>query len=397
MFINLLAAIVFTLVDFHIIGPMNGYTGISSKAIIFFGGILSTIPLSYFIGMAVSSITASTGSVAVGAVVNATFGSIIEILLYAFGLLNGKEQLVQGAIIGSFLLGLLALPGVAMFFGGLRHQEQRFNAKSASVTSTMLVVSVIVAFTPTIFQSIHGSYQFECTDCPLPETIPKDGNSCKSCRYSQPHPTEDPVYHSSTKYLIILCSVMLVLSYAIGLLFTLRTHNHKIYGNHKKKRRSKKRAVDNHKNSGRPSSEPLRTKSPEIHSSRIGSSSKGKPPIGYPIHTDLPFLKPSVKGRSHEKAPSSRPISPTLSLEALSSDSSLEDMEVGGHDGPGWPIVKSATVLLVCTIAYSMIAEILIDAIDSIIVTFPISEKTLGLTFFAIVPTVTEFCTLIYC
>jgi Ca2+:H+ antiporter len=39
-----------------------------------------------------------------------------------------------------------------------------------------------------------------------------------------------------------------------------------------------------------------------------------------------------------------------------------------------------------------MIAEILIDAIDDIIKVFPISEKTLGLTLFAIVPTVTEFC-----
>ena len=49
-------------------------------------------------------------------------------------------------------------------------------------------------------------------------------------------------------------------------------------------------------------------------------------------------------------------------------------------------------VLLGCTVAYSLIAEILIDSIDIIIEDFPISEKTLGLTLLAIVPTVTEFC-----
>lgn len=81
--------------------------------------------------MAVSSVTAETGSVAIGSVVNATFGSVIEIILYIFSLIEGKEELVQGALIGSFLLGLLALPGVSMFFGGMKKKEQKFNTKSA--------------------------------------------------------------------------------------------------------------------------------------------------------------------------------------------------------------------------------------------------------------------------
>jgi Ca2+:H+ antiporter len=105
--------------------------------------------------MAVSSVTAETGSIAVGAVVNATFGSVIEIILYVMALLKGKEELVQGSLIGSFLLGLLALPGVSMFFGGLMKKEQRFNAKSASVTSTMLLIAAIGVFTPTLFHRVY--------------------------------------------------------------------------------------------------------------------------------------------------------------------------------------------------------------------------------------------------
>lgn len=50
-------------------------------------------------------------------------------------------------------------------------------------------------------------------------------------------------------------------------------------------------------------------------------------------------------------------------------------------------------ILLCCTVAYSLIAEILIDSIDIIIEDYPIGEKTLGLTVLAILPTVTEFCT----
>ncbi|KAH9274094.1 calcium/proton exchanger [Batrachochytrium salamandrivorans] len=107
----------------------NGYTGIAGHGPIFIFALLSVVPLAYFIGMAVSSITAHTGSVAIGSVINATFGSIIEIILYGIALMEGKNQLVEGSIIGSFLAGLLALPGVAMFFGGLVRKEQRFKCQ----------------------------------------------------------------------------------------------------------------------------------------------------------------------------------------------------------------------------------------------------------------------------
>jgi Ca2+:H+ antiporter len=146
--------IAFTFFDFYVIGPVYGYSGIANKGFIFAGSILSTVPLAYFIGMAVSSVTAQTGSIAIGSVINATFGSIIEVILYIISLLQGKEELVQGAMIGSFLLGLLALPGVSMFFGGIRKKEQRFNAKSAGVTSTMLLIATIGVFTPTLFQNV---------------------------------------------------------------------------------------------------------------------------------------------------------------------------------------------------------------------------------------------------
>ncbi len=96
--------------------------------------------------MAVSSITAQTGSLALGAVINATFGSIVEVLLYCLAMMEGKERMVEGSIIGSFLCGILALPGASMFSGGLKRKEQRFNAKSAGVTSTMMIMGKVGIF-----------------------------------------------------------------------------------------------------------------------------------------------------------------------------------------------------------------------------------------------------------
>ncbi|KAJ3319567.1 hypothetical protein HDV06_006215 [Boothiomyces sp. JEL0866] len=382
IFINLLSMIVFTLVDFYIIGPNNGYTGIADKLVIFFAGLLSTIPLAFFIGMAVSSITAETGSVAVGSVINATFGSIIEIILYAFGLMEGKEELVQGAMIGSFLVGLLALPGVSMFSGGIKRTEQRFNIKSASVTSTMLLVSVVGVFTPTLFQNIHGTYEFMCKSCPIKER----GQSCKECRIYQPHPTEDPIYKSSTRPLMYICAVILLLTYAVGLWFTLRTHATHIYPE-KKKKPSRLPTIELEATLVSPHAE-------HSQSENTTRQQRKKPPRSKSVVSNS-STNPSVrKRRNHLSKLKSTPLntihqSPSAPVDH-SSESSSED-EGHGHGSPGWDLAKSAGILLGCTVAYSLIAEVLIDSLDEILEILPLSEKTLGLTIFAIVPTVTEF------
>ncbi|KAG6896604.1 hypothetical protein C0992_007172, partial [Termitomyces sp. T32_za158] len=129
---------------------------IASRGLIFVLSLLSVIPLSYFIGMAVASISAQS-SIGMGAVINATFGSIIEIILYAIALTQGKGRLVEGSIIGSLLAGVLLMPGISMASGALRHKEQRFNAKSAGVTSMMLIMAIIGALAPTLFYQIYGN------------------------------------------------------------------------------------------------------------------------------------------------------------------------------------------------------------------------------------------------
>lgn len=68
IFINLSSMILWTILNFYFVGPAYGYTGISNKNAIFLSSILSTVPLAFFIGTAVSSITAETGSVAIGSV-----------------------------------------------------------------------------------------------------------------------------------------------------------------------------------------------------------------------------------------------------------------------------------------------------------------------------------------
>lgn len=201
---------------------------LTSRALIFVMSLLSVIPLSYFIGMAVASISAQS-SIGMGAVINATFGSVIEVILYSIALTQGKGHLVEGSIVGSLLAGVLLMPGVSMCTGAFRTKEQKFNAKSAGVTSMLLIMAFIGTLAPTLFYQIYGSFQLICDGCPT------DGNSnpwtCQFCYYKHPDPVDDPFYQSTVKTLMYFCAVILLLSYLIGLWFSLRTHASQIWQN----------------------------------------------------------------------------------------------------------------------------------------------------------------------
>jgi Ca2+:H+ antiporter len=157
LIINLLALVFFTIFDFYVLRSASGvHTVLTGDAFIFAIALLSIMPLAYFIGQAVASISAQS-SMGLGAAVNAFFSTVVEVFLYCVALKNGKHQLVEGSIIGSIFAGILLLPGLSMCFGALKRKTQRFNVKSAGVTSTMLLFAMIGAFSPTLFYQIYGS------------------------------------------------------------------------------------------------------------------------------------------------------------------------------------------------------------------------------------------------
>uniref|UniRef100_A0A665WQU4 Cation/H+ exchanger protein 1 n=1 Tax=Echeneis naucrates TaxID=173247 RepID=A0A665WQU4_ECHNA len=191
--------------------------------------ITSIIPLSYYIGMGIASISAQS-NFAVGAVVNATFGSITEITFYITALLQGYhagtkcyEEIVKAALTGTILGCILFIPGICMIIGGIKHREQRFNSRSAGVSSALLFISIGGVFAPTLFSKTFGS--LVCENCS------NAGNSsvsfiCKDCHYD----SQQSIL-SHTEPLVYTISLFLPAAYLIGLIFTLKTHSH-IYDIH---------------------------------------------------------------------------------------------------------------------------------------------------------------------
>ncbi|KAJ3795458.1 hypothetical protein GGU11DRAFT_838376 [Lentinula aff. detonsa] len=268
MFVNLLAVVFFAIFDWAVLLAwveeleehgriVPGFlAAVANQGVIFVLSLLSVIPLSYFIGMAVASISAQS-SIGMGAVINATFGSIIEILLYSIALSSGKGRLVEGSIVGSLLAGVLLMPGMSMMSSALRRKEVKFNAKSAGVTSMMLIMAIVGALTPTLFYQVYGNFQLVCRGCPPSSGDMNKPWTCDQCYYQYPDPVHDPFYQRTVKGLMFFCAAVLLflcrtlwlclavladpiavisslflrLSYLVGLWFSLRTHASQIWQN----------------------------------------------------------------------------------------------------------------------------------------------------------------------
>ena len=219
--INLIGVVLFVIFDYWVLGEALGLDiWLVNPGFVFAMALFSIIPLAYFIGQAVASISAQS-SMGVGAAINAFFSTVVEVFLYCVALSQGKGQLVEGSVIGSIFAGILFLPGLSMCFGAFKRKTQRFNVKSAGVTSTMLLFAVIAAFGPTLFYQIYGSHELNCHSC-----IIKDGadGDCRRCYFSQVPAIHDRFFLEAVRPYCWFSAVLLFLSYIIGLWFTLRTH-----------------------------------------------------------------------------------------------------------------------------------------------------------------------------
>uniref|UniRef100_UPI003AAE55FD uncharacterized protein n=1 Tax=Centroberyx gerrardi TaxID=166262 RepID=UPI003AAE55FD len=226
--VNLLPLVIVAIV----IGYIDKGNQYASSDVKFAIAVGSIIPLSYYIGMGIASISAQS-NFAVGAVVNATFGSITELTFYITALLRGHQaanpclqEIVKAALTGTLLGCILFIPGICMIIGGLRHSEQRFNSRSTGVSSALLFISVGGVFAPTLFSKAYGS--LVCDACTNSTGANGTSNSsgpfvCHHCHYDLNNST---LFHSHVQPLVYTVSVLLPVAYIIGLIFTLKTHSH---------------------------------------------------------------------------------------------------------------------------------------------------------------------------
>ncbi|XP_056429136.1 uncharacterized protein LOC130368848 [Hyla sarda] len=227
--VNLMVLVIVSLV----VGYVDSHNQFTSSLVKFTLSLLSIMPLSYYIGMAIASISAQS-NFALGAVVNATFGSIIELTFYITALIKGAreddkcyEEVVKSALTGTLLGCVLFVPGLCMVIGGIKHREQRFNSRSAGVGSALLFISVGGVFAPTLFSKVYG--KMICGDC-MAFGQNETKYICQNC-HLELIGRNGTVFYNEIKPLVYTVSILLPAAYVIGLIFTLKTHSH-IYDIH---------------------------------------------------------------------------------------------------------------------------------------------------------------------
>jgi Ca2+:H+ antiporter len=76
---------------------------------------------------------------------------VTELIIAVFLLLEDEVAIVKASLTGSILGNLLLVLGVSFLAGGLRHEEQHYNAQSASVHASSLALAVTGLLMPALF------------------------------------------------------------------------------------------------------------------------------------------------------------------------------------------------------------------------------------------------------
>src|SRR4051812_17268802 len=170
----------------------------ASASLVFAASALGVIPTAALMGRATEELAARSGP-GIGGFLNVTFGNAPELIIAFFALREGLQEVDKASLIGSILGNVLLVMGAAMLIGGLKRERQTFDATAAGVQASMLLLAVIALLMPAVFQLVEGG--------------------------GLPSPTAESKHFSGDiEAMSVAVSVVLLLTYGAGLLFSLRTH-----------------------------------------------------------------------------------------------------------------------------------------------------------------------------
>lgn len=111
---------------------------------------VAIVPLAWFLGLATEELGKHAGP-GVGGLLNATFGNATELIIAVFALAAGLTEVVKASLTGSIVGNILLVLGLSMFAGGLKYKAQVFSREASGIQITMLVVAVIGLVMPALY------------------------------------------------------------------------------------------------------------------------------------------------------------------------------------------------------------------------------------------------------
>lgn len=150
--------------------------------------MLAIVPLAVLLSHATESVAAKTGD-AVGGLLNATLGNLTELIIALAASRGGQYALVKASIAGAIVTNSLFMLGPSFLLGGLKHHVQDYNRGNARLQAGLLFLAIIALLVPSAVSGADSATGSAFTDT-----------------------------------LSVSLSVLLIVAYGLGLLFTLKTH-----------------------------------------------------------------------------------------------------------------------------------------------------------------------------
>jgi Ca2+:H+ antiporter len=160
-----------------------------AHALLFVLSVLAIVPLAALLSHATESVAAKTGDT-VGGLLNATLGNLTELIIALTALRAGQYLLVKASIAGVIVTNTLFMLGACFLLGGLKHHVQDYNRNTARLQAGLLFVATIALLVPSVLIESEST----------------------------------PAAADFSQTLSLGLSALLIVSYVLGMLFSLRTH-----------------------------------------------------------------------------------------------------------------------------------------------------------------------------
>lgn len=161
-------------------------TSPEAHTLLFFLSVLAIVPLAALLSRATEAVATRTGD-AVGGLLNATLGNLTELVISLAALQAGQYLLVKASIAGAIVTNTLFMLGGSFLLGGLRYHVQEFNRVSARFQACLLFLATVAVLVPSLVGNVDQG--------------------------------------AATLHKLSLgLAVILILVYAMGMLFSLKTH-----------------------------------------------------------------------------------------------------------------------------------------------------------------------------
>src|SRR5215469_1941767 len=159
-----------------------------AHTLLFVLSVLAIIPLAGLLSHATESVAAKTGD-AVGGLLNATLGNLTELVIAIAALRAGQYMLVKASIAGAIVTNTLFVLAMSFLLGGLKFHIQEYNRVSARLQAGLLFLATIALVIP----SAIARSDFEAST-------------------------------AFTNKLSVGLAVLLLVTYGLGMAFSLKTH-----------------------------------------------------------------------------------------------------------------------------------------------------------------------------